>query len=91
MSLNRATELICDKMFYNLGILLKTKYHIFGRGVFILRVSTKPLITEEIWPGRGLAPGLPNETQALDTQVSKITLHHLRYRRKRNLTYQVRV
>jgi hypothetical protein len=28
-------------------------------------VSTKPLITEEFWPGRGLNPGLPNDTPAL--------------------------
>jgi hypothetical protein len=28
-------------------------------------VSTKPLITKENWPGRGLNPGLPNDTPAL--------------------------
>jgi hypothetical protein len=28
-------------------------------------VSSKPLITEENWPGRGLNPGLPNDTPAL--------------------------
>jgi hypothetical protein len=33
-------------------------------------VSTKPLITEENWPGRGLNPGLPNDTLAL------YPLHH---------------
>jgi hypothetical protein len=31
----------------------------------IVWVSTKPLITEEIWPGRGSNPGLDNETLAL--------------------------
>jgi hypothetical protein len=28
-------------------------------------VSTKPLISEENWPGWGLNPGLPNDTPAL--------------------------
>jgi hypothetical protein len=28
-------------------------------------VSTKPLITEEIWPGQGLNLGLPNDKPAL--------------------------
>jgi hypothetical protein len=30
-----------------------------------VKVSTKPIITEEIWPGRGLNPGLPIDTPAI--------------------------
>jgi hypothetical protein len=37
-------------------------------------VSTKPLITEENWPGRGLNPGLPNDTPALYPLLHKLML-----------------
>jgi hypothetical protein len=34
----------------------------------------KALITEELWPGRGLNPGLPNETPALCPLLHVLTL-----------------
>jgi hypothetical protein len=37
-------------------------------------VLTKPLITEENWPGRGLNPGLPNDTPALYPLLHKLML-----------------
>jgi hypothetical protein len=37
-------------------------------------VSTKPLITEEIWPGQGLNPGLPNDTPVLYPLPHKLML-----------------
>jgi hypothetical protein len=40
----------------------------------IVWVSTKPLITEEIWPGWGLNLGLPNDTPALYPLLHELTL-----------------
>jgi hypothetical protein len=40
-------------------------------------VSTKPLITEENWPGQGLNPGLPNDTQALYPLLHELMLRYL--------------
>jgi hypothetical protein len=37
-------------------------------------VSTKPLITEENWPGRGLNPGLPYDTPALYPLLHELML-----------------
>jgi hypothetical protein len=37
-------------------------------------VSTKPLITEENWPGQGLNPGLPNDTPALYPLLHELML-----------------
>jgi hypothetical protein len=37
-------------------------------------VSTKQLITEEIWSGQGLNPGLSNNTPALYPLLHKIML-----------------
>jgi hypothetical protein len=37
-------------------------------------VSTKPLITEENWPGWGLNPGLPNDTPALYPLLHELML-----------------
>jgi hypothetical protein len=37
-------------------------------------VSTKPLISEENWPGRGLNPGLPNDTPALYPLLHELML-----------------
>jgi hypothetical protein len=37
----------------------------------IVWVMTKPSITEEIWPNKGLNLGLPNDTQALCPLVHK--------------------
>jgi hypothetical protein len=37
-------------------------------------VSSKPLISEEIWPGQGLNPGLPNDTPALHAHAHLITI-----------------
>jgi hypothetical protein len=42
-------------------------------------VSTKPLLTEEIWPGRGLNLGLPNEKPALYPLLHE--LHKTRFER----------
>jgi hypothetical protein len=40
-------------------------------------VSTKPLITEENWPGRGLNLGLPNNTPALYPLLHKLMLKNI--------------
>jgi hypothetical protein len=37
-------------------------------------VSTNPLITEEIWPGQDLNPGLPNDTPALYPLLHELML-----------------
>jgi hypothetical protein len=37
-------------------------------------VSSKPLITEEIWPGQGLNPRLPNDTLVLFPLLHKLML-----------------
>jgi hypothetical protein len=37
-------------------------------------VLSKPLITEENWLGRGLNPGLPNDTPALYPLLHKLML-----------------
>jgi hypothetical protein len=37
-------------------------------------VLSKPLITEENWPGRGLNPGLPNDTLALYPLLHELML-----------------
>jgi hypothetical protein len=37
-------------------------------------VLTKPLITEEIWPGQGLNPGLPNDTPAFYPLLHELML-----------------
>jgi hypothetical protein len=38
-------------------------------------VLSKPLITEENWPGQGLNPGLPNDTPALYPLLHELMLH----------------
>jgi hypothetical protein len=38
-------------------------------------ISAKPLMTEEIWPGRGLNPGLPNDTPALYPLLHELIPH----------------
>jgi hypothetical protein len=38
-------------------------------------VLSKPLITEEIWPGQGLNPGLPNDTPALYQLLHELMLN----------------
>jgi hypothetical protein len=40
-------------------------------------VQTKPLITEENWPGQGLNPGLPNDTPALYPLLHELMLNKL--------------
>jgi hypothetical protein len=37
-------------------------------------VLTKSLITEEIWPGQGLNPGLPNHTPAIYQLLHELIL-----------------
>jgi hypothetical protein len=37
-------------------------------------VSTKPLISEENWPGRGLNPGFPNDTPVLYPLLHELML-----------------
>jgi hypothetical protein len=38
-------------------------------------VSTKPLITEESWPGQGLNLGIPNDTPALYPLLHRLSKH----------------
>jgi hypothetical protein len=40
-------------------------------------VLSKPLITEDIWPGQGLNPGLPNDTLALYPLLHEFMLNML--------------
>jgi hypothetical protein len=40
-------------------------------------VSSKPLITEENWPGQGLNPGLPNDTPVLYPLLHELMLETL--------------
>jgi hypothetical protein len=44
-------------------------------GVLTVWVLTKPLISEENWPGRGLNPGLPNDTPALYPLLDELMLN----------------
>jgi hypothetical protein len=48
-----------------LGVSLPSYDTSVRNGVPTVWFLTKPLITEEIWPGRGLNPGLQNDTPAL--------------------------
>jgi hypothetical protein len=43
-----------------------------------LWVSSKPIITEEIWPGPGLNMGLPNDTLALYPLLHELMLGGIR-------------
>jgi hypothetical protein len=45
-------------------------------------VSTKPLITEENWPGQGLNPGLPNDTPALYPLLHELMINFLKILKK---------
>jgi hypothetical protein len=58
-------------------------------------VSTKPLITEENWPGQGLNPGLPNDTPALYPLLHELMLGYRvvcsLYRRKKGRKKRVKI